>query len=443
MGWKTQRSTRRGTALVIATIFTACGAGIVAHAANTLFAGKEAFGDYSRDAPGVWHKITVADLPAPFATEAVRNASKLAPRPEDTEGGMPKVLPGFSVSAFAGGFKQPRQMKLAPNGDIFLSESDADRVHVIRAAAGATKAASDDIFAEVAKRPYGIAFYPPGPNPEWIYIASMNQVVRFPYRVGDTKARGPAEMIVPNLPGPVHWTRDLLVTPDGKHLFLAIGSSTNIQDNGPEAEQFRANILEFNPDGSGRRVYASGTRNPVTLALNPVNGELWASVNERDLMGDNLPPDYVTHIREGKFYGWPYFYIGNHRDPRVKGTPPVPGNQVVVPDVLLQPHSAPLGMAFYTGKQFPAEYRNDLFLAVHGSWNRALRTGYKLVRVKFKDGHATGEYEDFMTGFVTGNGEVWGRPVGVVVAPDGALLMSDDGSGTVWRVAYTGQSAAN
>ncbi len=435
---KTHRATRRGVALAIAGLIALGGVALMARAADVeqrLFAGKEAYGDYTRDAPGIWHKVTVADLPAPFASESIGNPSKIEPRPE---GVAPRVPPGFKVSAFATGFTQPRQMKIAPNGDIFLSESGAGRVHVIRAAAGADKAASDDVFAEVAERPYGIAFYPPGPNPEWVYIASMNQMVRFPYHVGDTKARGPAEMIVPELPGRIHWTRDVLVSQDGKHLLLAVGSSSNIQDNGPAAEQFRANILEFNPDGSGRRVFASGTRNPVTLAFNPVNGELWTSVNERDLMGDNLPPDYVTHIQEGKFYGWPYFYIGNHPDPRVKGEPPASGDQVVVPDVLLQPHSAPLGIAFYTGQQFPSEYRNDLFLAMHGSWNRASRTGYKLVRVKFKDGHATGEYQDFVTGFVNADAQAWGRPVGVVVAPDGSLLLSDDGSGTIWRVAYSG-----
>jgi glucose/arabinose dehydrogenase len=416
------------------------GAGATTRAADTILTGKDAFGDYTKDAPGVWRKITVADLPAPFASESVGNPSKIATRPD---GALPKVPAGFTVSAFADGLKQPRQMTVAPNGDIFLSKSGAGRVHVIRAGAGAGKAVSDDVFAEVAERPYGIAFYPPGPNPEWVYVASMNQVVRFPYRVGDTKARGPAQMIVADLPGRIHWTRDVLITPDGKHLLLAIGSSSNIQDNGPAAEQFRANILEFNPDGSGRRVYASGTRNPVTIAFNPVNGELWTSVNERDLMGDNLPPDYVTHVQEGKFYGWPYFYIGGHPDPRVKGEPPVAAGQVVVPDVLIQPHSAPLGIAFYTGQQFPAEFRNDLFVAVHGSWNRAVRTGYKLIRVKLKDGRATGEYEDFMTGFVTRDGEVWGRPVGVAMAQDGSLLMSDDGSGTVWRIAYSGGSGGH
>ena len=434
------RGTLSRIASVAAASIVACGLASLASAQERVLAGADAFGDFSRDAPGVWHKITVGDLPAPFHTEAARNVS----RPTGSvEGGKPKVLPGFSVTAFADGLKQPRQLKLAPNGDIFLSESGANRIHVLRAPAGAGKTASDDIFAEVAERPYGIAFYPAGANPEWVYVASMNQLVRFPYRVGDVKARGPAEMIVSGLPGPTHWTRDVIVSQDGKHLLLAVGSSSNIQDNGAEAEQFRANILEFNPDGSGRRVYAAGLRNPVTIALNPVNGELWSSVNERDLMGDNLPPDYVTHVQEGKNYGWPYFYIGDHRDPRVKGDPPVTGDQVVVPDVLIQPHSAPLGIAFYTGQQFPAEYRNDLFVALHGSWNRALRTGYKLIRVKMKDGKATGEYEDFMTGFVTGNTQVWGRPVGVAMAQDGALLMSDDGSGTVWRIAYTGNGVAH
>jgi glucose/arabinose dehydrogenase len=415
------------------------GAGLAARAADTVYQGNDAFGDYTRDAPGDWHKITVADLPKPFATESTRNFPKLTPRPDDA---TPKVPPGFAVSAFAQGYKEPREMKIAPNGDIFLAESGAGRVHVLRAAAGASKPASDDIFAEVAERPFGITFFPPGPDPQFVYIASMNEVVRFPYRVGDTKARGPKETIVPNLPGPLHWTRDVLATPDGKHILVAVGSSTNIQDKGPDPEKFRANILQFAPDGSDRQVLVSGTRNPVAIAFDPVGGALWASVNERDLLGDNLPADYVTHVQPGKFYGWPYFYNGDHRDPRVEGDPPVAGDQVVVGDVLIQPHSAPLGIAFYTGNQFPADYRNDLFVALHGSWNRGLRTGYKLIRVKMQNGKATGQYEDFMTGFVTAGGDVWGRPVGVAATQDGALLMSDDGSGTVWRIAYTGPKSA-
>jgi glucose/arabinose dehydrogenase len=422
------------TRLAVATV-ALLGAGLAAHAANTVYQGKQAFGDYTRDAPGDWHKVTVGDLPQPFETPAARNFPKLAPRPE---GAMPKVLPGFTISAFATDYKIPREMKIAPNGDIFLAESGANRIHVLRAQAGADKKASDDIFAEVAEKPFGIAFFPPGPNPQWIYIASMNQVVRFPYQVGDTKARGPAQIIVPNLPGPLHWTRDVVATPDGQHILVAVGSSTNIRENGPEPEKFRANVLQFNPDGSDRQVLVAGTRNPVELAFNPVNGALWASVNERDLLGDDVPADYVTHLQPGKFYGWPYYYNGNHRDPRVTGVPTVPGNQVVVGDVLIQPHSAPLGIAFYTGNQFPAEYHNDLFVALHGSWNRGLRTGYKIVRVKLQNGKATGEYEDFATGMVTGDGNVWGRPVGVAVEQDGSLLFSDDGTGTVWRIAYSG-----
>ncbi|HLI20100.1 MAG TPA: PQQ-dependent sugar dehydrogenase, partial [Stellaceae bacterium] len=397
---------KRVTRWVVATA-ALLGAGLAANAAETVYQGKQAFGDYTRDAPGDWHKVTVGDLPQPFESAIARNFPKLAPRPD---GAMPRVLPGFTVSAFATGYKVPREMKIAPNGDIFLSESGSGLIHILRAPAGADKAESDQVFAQVAEKPFGIAFFPPGPDPQWIYIASMNQVVRFPYRVGDTKPRGPAQMIVPDLPGPLHWTRDVVATPDGKHILVAVGSSTNIQDNGPAAEKFRANVLQFNSDGSDKQVLVSGTRNPVELAFDPVNGALWASVNERDLFGDNVPADYVTHFQPGKFYGWPYYYNGDHRDPRVTGVPPVPGNKVVVGDVLIQPHSAPLGIAFYRGNQFPAEYRNDLFVALHGSWNRGQRTGYKIVRVKLEKGKATGSYEDFVTGMVTGDGNLWGRP---------------------------------
>jgi len=426
----------RAIPTAIAALVVAIGATIVMpRAADRVLTGAAAFGDYTKDAPGVWRKITIADLPPPYATESASNFSRRVARPA---GALPKVPSGFSVSAFAEKLNAPRQMKLAPNGDIFLAESGGDRIRVLRAAAGAARAESDRVFAEVSSRPYGIAFYPPGPNPQWVYIASTTKLVRFPYHVGDTEARGAAETIA-SLPAGGHWTRDVIVSPDGKKLLVSIGSSSNIQDFGPEAERDRADILEFNPDGSGKRVIASGTRNPVTIAFAPGSNTLWAAVQERDLLGDNLPPDYVTHIQDGGNYGWPYFYTGNHRDARVKGTPPVSGERVIVPDVLLQPHSAVLGMAFYTGTQFPAEYRGDIFAALHGSWNRTNRTGYKLIRIKLNSGKATGDYEDFMTGFVTTSGEVWGRPVGVVMAQDGSLLMSDDASGTVWRIAYSGE----
>jgi glucose/arabinose dehydrogenase len=409
------------------------GAVAPAFAAETIDEGKDAFGDYTRDAPGVWHMITVADLPAPYAKAPPSSSSRRAPATRDE---IPQVPPGFSVSAFATGFDEPRQIKIAPNGDVFLAESGAARIRVLRAAPGAAKSASVSVFANVAERPYGIAFYPPGPDPHFVYVASMRQIVRFPYRLGDTKARGPAETIVDDLPGPVHWTRDILFTKDARHMLVAVGSSSNIAEGGLAAERFRANILDYDSDGKNRRVYASGLRNPVTLAFNPVDGALWASVNERDRLGDDLPPDYVTHVKEGGFYGWPFFYIGGHPDPRVPGTPPVSAKDVVMPDVLIQAHSAPLGIAFYTGTQFPAQYRNDLFVALHGSWNRTSPTGYKLIRVSMHDGHATGAYEDFATGFVGAGGSAWGRPVGVAVAEDGALLLSDDLANTIWRIAY-------
>jgi glucose/arabinose dehydrogenase len=423
---------RKPVVRITVALVALLGSAFVARAADKVLQGQDAFGDFSRDAPGVWHKITVGDLPKPFQTESARNAGKLADRSESE---TPKVPAGFEVSVYAKGFKEPREMKVASNGDIFLAESGSGRIHVLRP--NASGKPTDTVFAEAGERPFGISFFPAGPNPKYVYVALTNEVVRFPYQVGDTKARGPKEVIVPHLPSGGHWTRDVLTTPDSQHILVAVGSSSNIAENGMQAEQYRADILEFNPDGSGRQVLASGLRNPVAIAFNPVDASLWTSVNERDLLGDNLPADYVTHVQPGKFYGWPYFYNGNHADPRAKGNPPVPGNQVVVGDVLIQPHSAPLGIAFYTGKQFPAEYRNDLFVALHGSWNRGLRTGYKLIRVKMQNGKATGQYEDFMTGFVTSGGKAWGRPVGVAVAQDGSLLMSDDGTDNIWRISYS------
>jgi glucose/arabinose dehydrogenase len=253
-------------------------------------------------------------------------------------------------------------------------------------------------------------------------------------------------VIVPDIPsfgrlrGGGHWTRDIVFSPDGKKMFVSVGSRTNLSDtdNNP-AEFHRADILVANPDGTGLRVYASGIRNPVGLAISPQTGEVWASVNERDLLGDNLPPDYITHVQEGGFYGWPWYYIGPHQDPRLAGKHPELRDKVIVPDVLLQPHNASLELTFYEGDQFPAEYRGEIFAAEHGSWNRAVRTGYEVIRVPLKGGHATGEYQDFLTGFVTADGDVWGRPVGVAVAPDGSLLVTDDGGNCIWRVSYVGK----
>jgi glucose/arabinose dehydrogenase len=405
--------------------------------------GPAAFGDWTEDAPGVRRRITVADLPKPFATESARNVARLVPRPA---GALPVVPAGFKVAEFVSGLTNPRLIQTAPNGDIFVAESEANRVRVIRAQKDPAKPEVNQIFAEELKLPFGIAFYPPGPNPQYIYIGNTDTVVRFPYRNGDITARAKAEVIVPDLPGYArltgggHWTRDLAFTPDGKKLFVSVGSHSNVFENPNTDEKDRADILEFNPDGTGRRVFASGIRNAVGIAIHPQTGDLWGSVNERDGLGDDLVPDYITRIKEGGFYGWPWYYLGGNQDPRHAGKFPELKDKVIVPDVLLQAHSASLQMTFYTGKMFPREYANEGFAAEHGSWNRARRTGYKVIRVPLRNGVPTGEYEDFMTGFVTPDGEVWGRPVGVTVAGDGSLLVSDDGSNTIWRVSYGSQN---
>ncbi len=409
-------------------------------ARGNVLTGHDALGDWTTDAPGVRRKITIDDLAKPFETPSANNFPRVARRPS---GAMPQAPKGFLVSEFATGMQNPRKAVTAPNGDIFVAESMPGRIKVLRDDDGDGKAEVNATFATGLRMPFGIAFYPAGPNPRYVYVGNTNSVVRFPYKTGDTKATGDAEMLVDNIPtgreqvgGGGHWTRDLEFSKDGQTLFVSVGSRSNVSDD--KSETRRADILAFDPDGKNERIYASGIRNAVGLAIQPETGELWASVNERDALGDHLVPDYVTHVQEGGFYGWPWYYIGGNQDPRHKGKHPELKDKVIVPDVLVQSHSASLCMTFYTGNQFPKEYRLDAFAAEHGSWNRARRTGYKVIRMPMKDGKATGEYEDFLVGFVTPEGNVWGRPVGVTVAKDGSLLVTDDGSGIVWRVAYTG-----
>jgi glucose/arabinose dehydrogenase len=405
---------------------------------------RDALGDWTTDAPGVRRKITVADLPKVYDTPSARNQPKVVRRPE---GAWPKAPEGFKVTEYATGLRNPRVIMTAPNGDIFVSESAAGQVRVFRDADGDGKPEVSKVFARGLNRPFGIAFYPPGPNPTHVYVAGTGSVVRFPYKEGDTEASAGPETIVPELPGFAqltgggHWTRDVDFSPDGKRMFVSVGSGSNNNDvDTDRKEHRRADILVFDPDGKNEKYFATGIRNPVGLAIHPKTGEVWTSVNERDGLGDHLVPDYITHVEEGGFYGWPWYYIGGNQDPAHKGKHPELKDKVIVPDVLVQSHSASLDMCFYTGSQFPKEYQLDAFAAEHGSWNRARRTGYKVVRVPMKDGKATGEYEDFLVGFVTPEGDVWGRPVGVTVAKDGSLLVTDDGSNTVWRVAYVGGS---
>jgi len=399
---------------------------------------KAPFTDFRFEKPGKVRKITVNDLPAPFLTPSAGNGPKLVPRPENA---WPQVPQGFKVELYATGLNDPRLIRTAPNGDFFVAESETGDIRVFRGIKSDGKPEQGETFVEGLKRPFGINFYPPGANPEWIYVGNTDTIVRFPYQSGDLKARGPAEHIVDVPPGDSHWSRDIQFTADGKKMFVSVGSATNVDDpdTNPD-EKNRADVLEFNPDGTGMRVYAYGIRNCVGMAIHPKTSELWCSVNERDALGDNLVPDYITHVQEGGYYGWPWWYMGGHQDPRHAGKHPELKDKVITPDVILHPHNASLEITFYDGKQFPAEYQGDIFAGEHGSWNRSVRVGYELIRVPLhQTGHASGEYEDFMTGFVVDNGHVWGRPVGVTVAPDGSLLVTDDGSKSIWRISYTGK----
>jgi glucose/arabinose dehydrogenase len=425
--------------------------------AQSVRTGSGAYGDWQTDAPGVMRKITPADLPAPLASPSTANRSKVVPRPAGAE---LKTMPGFAVSAFVTGMTGARVLRMAPNGDIFLALSRPEgKVMVIRTGADMSNP-KVETFAAGLRDAYGIAFYPPGPNPHWVYVGEYGKVVRFPYKNGDLTASSVPETVVSDLAtGGNHWTRDIGFSPDGKTMYVAVGSASNVAEQmGPppadfaafekghspgsawDREEWRANVLTYTPDGKDKKVFASGIRNCSGLAVQPGTGVVYCATNERDLLGDNLPPDYITSVKEGAFYGWPWYYIGDHEDTRPGGgRRPDLADKVTIPDVLIQPHSAPLGVAFNPGGQFPPDWKGDAFVALHGSWNRALRTGYKIVRLPFKDGKPTGTYQDFVIGFVVDNQNVWGRPVDVAFAKDGSLLFSDDGNGTVYRVVYKGE----
>lgn len=417
--------------------------------------GAAAFGDWRADRPGVRRLIKPEDLPKPYATKSASNGAGIVDMPADAK---PRLPSGFSAELIASGIDNPRVVRVAPNGDLFVADSEANQIRVYRLTKDSAKPAENGIFAGGLNQPYGIAFYPLGNDPQWVYVASSDSIVRFAYRNGDLKASGGSQTIVDNIPANHHWTRDIAFSPDGKTLYLSVGSGSNVAENmgkrprgGLDAwvkskplgaswgsEAGRAEVRAFDPDGKNGRVVATGLRNCSGMTVQPATGAPWCVVNERDALGDNVPAEYATSVREGAFYGWPWYYIGNNEDPRHKGERPDLAGKADIPDVLMQAHSAPLNIAFYDGKSFPEEYRGDAFVTLHGSWNRGNRTGYKIVCLLFKDGKPTGEYEDFMTGFVASNGEVWGRPVGVAVAGDGSLIVSEDGNGTIWRVTYNG-----
>ena len=409
-------------------------------------AGAAAFGDWRADAPGVRRKITPADLPPPFATAGAARSSRLVARPRDAK---PLAPAGFNVELLAQGFSGPRVLRVAQNGDVFVAETSAGRVRVLRGRGADQKI---ETFAQGLDGPFGVAFHPPVGEPRFVYIATQTQVTRWPWRMGDMKPSGEGKVVVRILPGGGHSTRDIAFSPDGATLYVSVGSATNVAENiarfspaqiaafekangvgaawSPEVD--RAVVLAFDPEGRGKRTFATGLRNCAGLTVSPA-GDPWCVVNERDMLGDDLPPDYATRVRDGGFYGWPWYYAGANEDPRHKGARPDLAGKVLVPDVLIQPHSAPLGIAFYTGEIFPPEWRGA-YVTLHGSWNRSKSTGYKVVRLIFRDGAPTGEYEDFLTGFAIDDNNAWGRPVCVAVAADGALLVGEDVNGTIWRV---------
>jgi glucose/arabinose dehydrogenase len=380
--------------------------------------------------PGETVTIRIEDLPAINATPSIAAPPRVVKRPADA---APAVPPGFHASLFAEGLSHARWLAVAPNGDVFLAEPLVGRITLLRDSTGKGQADFRSVFANGFNQPHGMAFHD-----NHLYVADVQGLWRLPYTPGQTRADGPLERLTPPDAlgdGTGHWTRNIVFSAKGDRIFLADGSASNIAENPPP----RATIQEFTADGAHQRTFASGLRNPVGIALRPGTDELWAVVNERDGLGDGLVPDYLVHVQDGGFYGWPYSYLGSHPQPGYADKRPDLVAKAIVPEVLFRSHSAPLGLVFYDGSQFPAEYRGDAFVALHGSWNAAQPTGYMVVRVPFKNGKPTGSYQTFVTGFRLNDGspaQVWGRPVGLAVAKDGSLLIADDAGQTVWRISY-------
>ena len=428
--------------------------------AATAAATRTSASDWKQDAPGRTHKIDLAALPAPFATPSARNNPKLVPRPAYAQLLVPK---GFKVGLFAKDLEGPRKIVVTPGGDLFVTESRGGRVSVLHPAPDGRTSAKSDLFAQGLDKPFGIAFYPSAENPKWLYIAETNRVIRYAYKKGDVQASGAPEVVIAQLTSSSggHSTRDIAFSADGRKLYVSVGSQSNVAESmskkSPQQvmewesahgkgatwdlEENRADVLVFDVDSKAPgKVFASGIRNCVSLTVQPGTNSLWCTTNERDLLGDDLVPDYSTRVTQGSFFGWPWYYMGAHEDPRLKGDRPDLKDKVTVPDVPYQAHSAALGLVFYaatSGKSaFPAQYVGDGFAMLHGSWNRGFRTGHKVVRVRMKDGVPTGEYDDFMTGFIVDDGDAWGRPVSGAVLADGSLLVSDDGGNVLYRVSY-------
>ena len=421
--------------------------------------------DWIDDRPGRVHKVDLDDLPEPYQTASAVNFPTLVERPAGAELMLPD---GFKAEVFLDeGLSGPRAMVLAPNGDIFLAETQSGRVRVIRPNAVRSAPQTIEIFAQGMLQPLGIAFYPAGDNPQWVYVAETNRVIRYPYRVGDMVARDVPEVIVPQLSpvGGGHYTRDLAFSQDGTKMYVSVGSQSNVAENnmGPKTpaeiaaweaekglgaawgtEENRASVMVFdvgNEQTTGR-LFANGIRNCVGLTVQPETGALWCTVNERDQLGDDLVPDYSTRVTDGSFFGWPWYYMGDNEDPRHAGARPDLVGKITKPDVPYTAHSASVDLEFYPldpagDSAFPSEYAGDGFAVLHGSWNRAHRTGHKVVRLPMENGIPTGEYVDFLVGFIDADGNPWGRPVATQFLDDGSMLLSDDGANIIYRISYS------
>ncbi|QDH80357.1 sorbosone dehydrogenase family protein [Echinicola soli] len=373
-------------------------------------------------------------LPPPYSSESVTNESKMVDWPE---GGKPKAPEGFTVSLFAKDMKHPRNTYVASNGDVFVAESStknsADRIVIFQDKDGDGDYELQENYLEGLNQPYGILVLD-----DYFYVANTDGLYRYPYEAGKTTIQEEGEKIVDLPAGGYnnHWTRNLLASKDGSKIFISVGSASNVGEHGMDEEERRACILQVNPDGSGEITYAHGLRNPVGMSINPITGELWTAVNERDKLGNDLVPDYVTSVKKGGFYGWPYTYYGAIPDPRMEGKAPEMVKKTLVPDVPVGSHTASLGLTFYTKDAFPEKYQQGAFVGQHGSWNRKELSGYKVIYIPFSKGKPSGKPVDFLTGFISDadQSEVYGRPVDVTLMPDGSLLVNDDNGNRIWRV---------
>ncbi len=465
---KDPAKTVRGTAMIVAVPSKSDRANLIAYLKSVRSAKPEVLqtakstsdaADWKRDRPGRLHRIDLSTLPLPGATLSVRNRHQLVEKPIDAKLSLP---PGFKIDVFSRDLEGPRRMLVAPNGDIFVTETPNGRISILRQGSDGITASKPQIFATDLNVPHGMAWYPNAANPSWLYVAENNRVVRFPYQNGMVRAQGSPEIVTTLPPGGSHIRRDIVFADDGRRMYVSVPSASNAAEDMPpktpaeikewEAnfgigaawgnETDRATVLVFDTTSKdpGRHL-ANGIRNCVGLTIQPQTNDLWCTTNERDKIGDGLVPDYSTRVRDGGFYGWPWYYMGQNEDPRHKEARPDLRDKALLPDVPYEAHSAALTLMFYRANNgpsaFPKEYEGAGFVTFHGSWNRVERTGHKIVKLRFRDGVPTGEYEDFLTGFIIDDQTVWGRPVGTVQLPDGSLLLSDDEANVIYRISYS------